>query len=306
MKSKHLVNIADLPREDVEEILRTAHKMKADHKKGKKDLCLAGKTLGMIFEKPSLRTRVSFEVGMSQLGGQTIYLSKDDIKIGKRESPIDVARVISRYLDGLMMRTFSHEIIVIFAEHATVPIINGLSDYVHPCQALGDLFTIQEQKGDLSAIKAAFVGDGNNVARSLAFACAKLGVSLALSSPKGHELDEQTMKIAEDITEREGCVRLVGDPQAAVRGADVVYTDVWASMGQEDEAKKREQVFRRYRVDAKLMSKAKKDAIFMHCLPAHRGEEVTDEVLDSPQSVVLDQAENRMHVQKAILKLLMS
>jgi len=302
MKTKHIVCIADMPSEDVREILRTAHELKTAHKRGEANRCLEGKTLGMIFEKPSLRTRVSFEVGMTQLGGSSVYLSREDIKMRDREAPEDVAKVISRYVDGLMLRTFSHETIVLFAEHATVPVINGLSDYVHPCQALGDLMTAEENKGDLAAVKIAFIGDGNNVARSLAFACAKLGAAIALAAPEGYELDEDTMARLRD----EADVTQGTDPHAAVADADVVYTDVWAGMGQEGEASKRERIFQRFRVDADLLAGAKPDAVFMHCLPAHRGEEVTDEVLDGPQSVVLDQAENRMHVQKAITKLLMS
>ena len=260
----------------------------------------------MIFEKPSARTRMSFEVGMTQMGGSGMYISKDEIKMGVRESVPDVARTTSRYADAIMIRTFSHATIEEFAGAATVPVINGLSDYNHPCQALADLFTMQERLGGLEGKTLAFVGDGNNVSRSLAMACVKLGVSMRLSSPSGYGLSDAFMGHLSGFPEyREGIVKEVRDPGEAVEGADAVYTDVWASMGQEGEAEERKKAFAAFQVNGELMKKAPGHAIFLHCLPARRGEEVTDEVIDGEQSAVFDQAENRMHVQKAVIALLL-
>jgi ornithine carbamoyltransferase len=260
---------------------------------------LKGKSLGIMFEKPSLRTRVSFELAMRQLGGETIYLSPAEVGLGGRESVPDVARVLSRYVDAVAARTFSHQTLEVLAEYSAVPVINALSDWEHPCQALADLLTIAEKKGELKGLTLAFVGDGNNTARSLMLGAALAGMSFRIASPSGYAMDEETLNLAR--SHAVDGVLCTDQPQLAVSGADIVYTDVWASMGQEDEAKKRRKVFAGFQVDATLFSLAKPDAIFMHDLPAHRGEEVTDEVIDGTRSVVFDQAENRLHAQKALL-----
>lgn len=263
---------------------------------------LKGKTLAMIFEKPSLRTRVTFEVGIQQLGGFAVYLSPSDISLGKRESVADVARNLSRWVDAIMIRTFGHAICTELAKHASVPVINGLTDLLHPCQAMADYFTMMETKGSLKGLSVVFIGDGNNVAHSLMFGAAKSGAFLTVATPRGYEPKKEIINMAMEDAKATGAqIRLLNEPREAIRGADVVYTDVWASMGQEAEAETRRRVFAPYQVNADLMKLAKPDAIFMHCLPAHRGEEVTDEVIDSPQSVVYDEAENRLHVQKAIM-----
>jgi len=260
----------------------------------------------MIFQKPSLRTRISFEMGMLQLGGQALYLSPNEIQLGVRESVPDVARVLSRYVDGIMARVFAHRHIEELAAHATVPVINGLSDYSHPCQALADLFTIHERRGELAGLKLAYVGDGNNVAHSLLFAATKVGMDIALATPRGYEPDAGVVEKARRFAAGSGSrVTLTDDPTAAVQGADIIYTDVWTSMGQEAERERRLAVFPPYQVNAALIAQAKPDVLVMHCLPAHRGEEITDEVIDGPHSIVFDQAENRLHAQKAILALLM-
>lgn len=246
----------------------------------------------MIFEKPSLRTRISFEVAMLQLGGHALYISPAEIGLGTRESVADIARVLSRYVDGIMARTFSHDHIVELAKYATVPVVNGLSDYNHPCQGLADLLTIHEKKGKLQGLKLAYVGDGNNVARTLLIGASKMGIQIAIASPSGYSLSKEGQTSEVEFTD---------DPAAAVQGADIIYTDTWASMGQEDEAEERKKIFMPYQVNSELVARAKSDAIIMHCLPAHRGQEITDEVMDSTQSVVFDQAENRLHAQKAIL-----
>jgi ornithine carbamoyltransferase len=267
---------------------------------------LKGKTLAMIFEKPSLRTRVSFDVGIQQLGGFSVYLSPAEINLGKREGVYDVARNLERMVQGIMIRTFAHKIVEDMAEFADIPIINGLTDYSHPCQAMADYMTIFEAKGRLAGLKLAYVGDGNNVAHSLMFAGAQLGVNVAIATPNGYEPDAAAIEWA---TERGkitgGSCTITNHADAAVTDADVIYTDVWASMGQESEAEMRRKIFLPYQVNAKLFAQAKPDAIFMHCLPAHRGDEVTDEVIDSPRSFVFPQAENRLHAQKAIMLQLM-
>jgi ornithine carbamoyltransferase len=304
MKSADLVSIHDLRSEEVMEILDLAIRMKKDPSEHKN--ALPGKTLAMIFEKPSLRTRVSFEAGMTQLGGHAINLAPSDISMGKRESVPDVARTLSGMVDGIMARTFSHQAIVDLARHASVPVINGLSDHLHPCQALADFLTIREVFGRTEGIKIAYVGDGNNVTHSLMDAAARLGAHLHAASPPGYEPDPEVVRRARDEGRRAGAdIEAGNDLEAAVRGADVVYTDTWASMGQESEHDARVAVFRPYQINQAVMGKAARGAIFMHCLPAHRGEEVTDEVIDSKASVVFQQAANRLHAQKAVLVLLM-
>jgi len=267
---------------------------------------LRGKTLAMIFEKPSLRTRVSFDVGIQQLGGFSICLHPDEIKLGKRESIHDVAKNLERMVDGIMVRTFAHQTAVDLAQYATIPVINGLTDYSHPCQALADYFTIREIKGELRGRKLCFVGDGNNVAHSLLFAGARLGMHVTVACPTAYEPDPVAFASAEkDARETKARIEITHDPVEGVRNADIVYTDVWASMGQESEHTSRVKAFQNFQVSERLMEKAKKDAVFMHCLPAHRGEEVLDEVIDAQYSVVFQQAENRLHVQKALMCTLM-
>jgi len=267
---------------------------------------LKGKTLAMIFEKPSLRTRVTFDVGIQQLGGFSLYLSPAEINLGKRESIYDVAKNLERMVEGIMIRTFAHEIVEQMARWASVPVINGLTDYSHPCQAMADYLTMWEIKGTVNGLKVAFVGDGNNVARSLMFAGAQVGANVWVATPPGYEPQAESVVWAwERVRETGGSCHVTNDAKEAVSAADVVYTDVWTSMGQEAEAATRRDAFREYQVNAELFALAKRDAIFMHCLPAHRGEEVTNDVIDSPRSVVFQQAENRLHIQKAIMLELM-
>jgi ornithine carbamoyltransferase len=304
---RHLVSVEQLSTMEVRDLLDLAVELKDEWRKGGNRPVLAGKTLGMVFQKPSLRTRVSFEVGMSQLGGRAMYLSPQEIQLGQRESVADVARVLSRFVDGIMARVFDHADIEGLAAYASVPVINGLSDYVHPCQGLSDMLTIHEKRGCLQGLVLAYVGDGNNVAHSLLFAGSKVGTEVRVSTPSGYEpSDEVVSKATEFARETGGRVVLDADPRSAVSGADVIYTDTWASMGQEDEREARLPLFQPYQVNEELLSLAKPDALVMHCLPAHRGEEITDDVIGGPQSAVLDQAENRMHLQKAILVTLMA
>lgn len=266
---------------------------------------LKDKILAMIFEKPSLRTRVTFEAGMLQLGGEAIYLAPSDIQMGTRETPYDVGKNLERWVDALMIRTFSHQIAVDLATASNIPVINALTDLLHPCQAMADFFTLKEKLGDLANTKLAYIGDGNNVCHSLLFAAAKAGSKMTVSTPVGFEPDLEILEQAKQDGQKTGFqVELTSDPYEALQQADAVYTDVWASMGQESEKEKRAQIFSSYQVNRELMNQAKEDALFMHCLPAHRGEEVTDEILDSQRSIVFDQAENRLHVQKAIMLLL--
>jgi len=301
---KDFLSIHHLSVYEFNEILDLAQKMKAKPDKFKSSL--RGKILAMIFQKPSLRTRVTFEVGMLQLGGEAIYLAPADIQLGSRETPFDVAKNLERWVDGIMARTFAHSIVVDLAEAARIPVVNALTDLLHPCQAMADFLTLREKKGDLSQLKLAYVGDGNNVCHSLMLASAKAGTKLAVATPQGYEPQPEIVNQAREDGQSTGfALSLSNDPIEAVREADAIYTDVWASMGQEQEKEKRAQVFASFQVNITLMAQAKPEAIFMHCLPAHRGEEVTSEVIDSPQSVVFDQAENRLHVQKAILWLLM-
>ena len=298
MKGKDLLSVADLGGEDIQLLISDAIEMKA---RGWLSM-LSGKTLAIMFEKPSLRTRVSFELAMRQLGGQTIYLSPAEVGLGQRESVPDVARVLSRYVDAIAARTFSHQTLEALASYSSVPVINALSDWEHPCQALADILTIYEKKGELRGLTLAFVGDGNNVARSLMLAAALTGMNFRIASPSGYAVDDRVLQLAQSNAINNGAeVFCTDDPRLAVSRADVVYTDVWASMGQEAEAEVRRKVFAGYQVNSELLSLAKEDAIFMHPLPAHHGEEVAEGILDSPRSVVFDQAENRLHLQKALL-----
>jgi ornithine carbamoyltransferase len=300
MKRGDLISLRDLAVEEILEILDLAARIKASPR-DYSDV-LRAKTLAMIFEKPSLRTRVSFEAGMTQLGGHAINLGPSDISMGKRESVPDVARTLSGMADGIMARTFSHQAIIDLARHASVPVINGLSDHLHPCQALADFLTIRESCGRIAGIRLAYIGDGNNVAHSLMHAASRLSAHIRLASPAGYEPDQEVVRAASRDAERAGgSVEAGRDVRAAVRGAHVIYTDTWASMGQEAEHDERVKLFRPFQVNAELMTLAERGAIFMHCLPAHRGEEVTDDVVDSPASVVFAQAANRLHAQKAVL-----
>jgi ornithine carbamoyltransferase len=304
VRGRDLLSITDLTPEEVEKILQTALSMKRD---GGGTNLLERKTLGLIFEKPSLRTRVSFDVAMQQLGGHAVYLNQAEVGLGQREPVADVARVLSRYVDVIAARTYSHQTLLDLARHADVPVINALSDEEHPCQAMADLLTVLEQRGTLRGVRLAYVGDGFNVAQSLAEAAALTGVHFAMASPHGYELPPGIVRAIEDLARTHGAsFELHENAADAVRDADVVYTDVWASMGQEDTYAQRKEAFAGYSITADLMSLAKPDAIFMHDLPAHRGEEVTEEVIEGPQSVVFDQAENRLHAQKAILALVAS
>ena len=304
---RHLLSIADLTADEIWQILNSATDLKEEWKGGGNKPLLAGKTLGMIFQKPSLRTRVSFEVGMSHLGGQALYLSPQEMQLGQRESVSDVSRVLSRYVHAIMARVFAHSDVEELAAHASVPVINGLSGYVHPCQALSDLFTIYEKRGSLQGLRLAYVGDGNNVAHSLLFAASKVGMEIRIATPSGYEpLREVVSEAKAFAQETGGKVILDTDPRSVVDGVDIIYTDVWVSMGQEGERGIRLLRFGPYQVNADLVALANRDAMVMHCLPAHRGEEIADEVIDGPQSAVYDQAENRMHLQKAILAILMA
>jgi ornithine carbamoyltransferase len=303
---KDLLAVSDLAPKDIENILKHSATLKKLLKQGKPHQTLKGKSLGMIFEKSSTRTRVSFEVGMFQLGGQALFLSPNDLQIGRGELIADTARTLSRYLDGIMIRTFAQATVEELAHFASIPVINGLTDLHHPCQALADLLTIQEKRKKLRGLTLAYVGDGNNVANSLIQACVKVGMHFAIASPRGYELDTAIMKQARaEGTRTKAGVLATNDPFRAVRNADVVYTDVWASMGQEAEHAKRLKAFKGYEVDTKLMKAARRGALVMHCLPAHRNEEIAAEVIDGPQSVIFDQAENRLHVQKAVLDMLL-
>ncbi len=296
MKGKDLLSVADLTSEDIYRLIQAAVDLKAEDRLSQ----LTGKVLALIFEKPSLRTRVSFEIAMRKLGGQVVYLSPSEVGLGKRESVPDVARVLSRYVDIIAARTFSHQTLETLADYSQVPVINALSDLEHPCQALTDLFTIYEKKGELQGLTLAFIGDGNNVAHSLMLATALTGVNFRIASPPGYSVKEEILHLAQEYA-AESEILCTEDPNLAARGADVIYTDVWTSMGQEAEAKLRRKAFSGYQVNMDLLSLASEDAILMHPLPAHRGEEVSEDILDSPKSVVFEQAENRMHLEKAIL-----
>ncbi len=300
--NKDFLSIHDLSVYEYNKLMDLTEEVKKNPKKYKTKL--AGKILAMIFEKPSLRTRVTFEVGMLQLGGEAIYLSPTDIQLGKRESVADIGHNLERWVDGIMIRTFGHQNVIQLAAVAKIPVINALTDLSHPCQGMADFFTLREKKPGLK--KLTYVGDGNNVCHSLMFAAARAGITMAVAVPEGYEPNPEIIRQAqEDGRETGYSFELTHDPYAAVRGADAVYTDVWASMGQESEKDKRAKIFAPFQVNKALMAEAKPDAVFMHCLPAHRGDEVTDEVIDSPQSVVFDEAENRLHAQKAIMLSLM-
>lgn len=302
---KSFLSIKDCTTQELLELLELSISLKKLYKSGKRDLCLSGKVLAMLFEKASLRTRVSFQVAMFDLGGEAIYLKPDDIGvIGQREPAKDMARVFSRYIDGIMARTFKHETIVELDRWSTVPVINALSDWSHPCQAMADMQTAMEHFGKLKGLKLAYIGDGNNVARSLAFACAKLDMQFVIAAPKGYELDAETINTVNGLSP--GCAEQIRDSKQAVKGADVLYTDTWVSMGQEAEKEQRIRDFQGYQINSELLALAPKHAKVMHCLPAYRGYEITDQVCESPQSVIFDEAENRLHFQRALLKKLMS
>jgi ornithine carbamoyltransferase len=306
LKGRDFISLHDFTAEEVRLFLETARRLKANQKMGVAFQPLLGKTLGMIFTKASTRTRVSFEVAMVQLGGYPLFLSGNDLQLRRGESIADTARVLSRYLDGIMIRTFDHQDVLDLAKYASIPIINGLTDLLHPCQVLADLLTIEEKKGRLAGLKMAYIGDGNNMAHSLMFGGAKMGMEVVVASPEGYRPDPTIVELAQaDATANGGSIQVITSPEEAMAGADVIYTDVWASMGQEEEAETRKKAFLGYQVNAKTLSLAKPDAIVLHCLPAHRGEEITDEVIEGPQSVVFDEAENRLHAQKAVLALVM-
>ena len=297
--AKHFISIADYSKQEIEEIFSLTKELKEKTKKGEEHHLCKGLTLSMIFAKPSARTRISFETGMYQLGGYALYLSPNDIGIGKRESVSDISRVISRYNDIIMARLFDHKHIVELADFSSVPVINGLTDYNHPCQIMADMYTVLEHRSHLDDLKITYIGDGNNVANSWINLASILPFNLTICSPLGYEPDNDILVYAKE--KNISNVQVLSNPEEAVKDADIVYTDVWASMGQESETKERHDIFKNYQVNQQLMSLAKVDAKVMHCLPAHRGDEITDEVIDGPQSIVFDESENRMHVQKAII-----
>ncbi|MBE7016490.1 MAG: ornithine carbamoyltransferase [Ruminococcaceae bacterium] len=297
----HLLKLSDLTSEEIISLLNLADQLKYEKKNGIEHPLLKGKTLGMIFEKSSTRTRVSFEVGMYQLGGNALFLSSNDLQIGRGEPVCDTARVLSRYLDGIMIRTFDQEEVEALAEYGSIPIINGLTDYAHPCQVLADLLTIREYKGKLQGLKLCFIGDGNNMANSLIVGCIKCGMSVAIACPDNYKPDAEIMAWAAE----NGDFTCTSNIEEAVKGSDVVYTDVWASMGQEQEAEERKKVFADFQVNEKFMALANEGAMVLHCLPAHRGEEITDETFEKHASEIFDEAENRLHAQKAVLVELM-
>lgn len=300
LKGRHFVSILDFSTDELAAVLKTAKDLKTG-----KATCgphpLAGKTLGMIFQKPSLRTRVSFETGMTRLGGHAIYLAPTDISLGKRETTEDIALVLSRYVDVIMARVFGHDIVVDLAKHASVPVINGLSDLEHPCQILADFQTIIERKGKLTGLNACFIGDGNNVAHSLMYGAARMGMNMTIICPKGYEPSADVTQKAVQIGKENGCAITVASELSAAKGADVLYTDVWASMGQEAEAQERNRIFQPYRIDGDTMKISKPDAVILHCLPAHYGDEIDYQTSRLPNSAIFDQAENRMHAQNALL-----
>ncbi|HHH83312.1 MAG TPA: ornithine carbamoyltransferase [Chloroflexi bacterium] len=299
---RHFLSLADFTGEELQEILELAIELKEALKAGGNRPLLKDKVLAMVFQKPSLRTRVSFDMAMRHLGGDALYLSPAEIGLGKREAIADVSRVLSRYVDAIMARVFDHEHILELARYSRVPVINGLSDFNHPCQAMADVLTILETYGDLRGLNVAFIGDGNNVAVSLMYACALLGMNFTIATPIDYEIPKEAAKEARRLAKGSGSnITFLHDPHEAVREAHVIYTDTWASMGQETETEERRKVFQPYQVNAALVAEATEDVIVMHCLPAHRGEEITDEVADGPHSVLFDQAENRLHAQKAIL-----
>ena len=303
-----LISLHDLTSDEVKELLELGIKLKAEKKAGIEHHILKGKTLGMIFTKSSTRTRVSFEVGMTQLGGYPLFLSSNDIQLGRGETIYDTAKVLERMLDGIMIRTYSHQDVLDLAEHANIPVINALTDLLHPCQVLADLMTTYEHKGKLEGLKLAYIGDGNNMAHSLMYGCAKAGMNCAIATPDDarYQCDAEVVANAKDDFKKAGTeLILTNDPVEAIKDADVVYTDTWVSMGMEEEKEERQRLFMPYQVNGELFKNAASDAIFMHCLPAYRGFEVTEEVIDGPQSVIFDEAENRLHAQKAVMVKLM-
>ncbi|MHB8579640.1 MAG: ornithine carbamoyltransferase [Ignavibacteriaceae bacterium] len=306
MKGKSLISLNDLSIEEFWQIFELSASLKSKLKNGAPHRMLEGKTLGMIFSKPSTRTRISFEVGIYQLGGIGMYFNQNDLQLKKSESIPDTAKVLSRFLNGIMIRTFDHQDVIDLAKNSSIPVINGLTDLMHPCQILADLFTIYEKKKTLKGLKLAYVGDGNNVVHSLLHGCSKVGMDISIASPKDFQPNKDIIQEAVENAKISGSkVEILVDPIQAVTGADIIYTDVWASMGQESEAAKRNEIFKMYQVNSNLVKHAKKDYLFMHCLPAHRGLEVVDEIADSRNSVIFDEAENRLHVQKAIMALVM-
>jgi len=299
---RDFLRLRDFSSEEIDHLLKRALELKSGKDANK---CpLIGRNIGLIFEKASTRTRVSFEVGIYQLGANSIYLNPREIQLGRGETIHDTAKTLSRYLDAIVIRTFSHNTLIDFASSSSIPVINGLSDLLHPCQALGDMMTVIEKKGKLKGINLSYIGDGNNVANSLIEASSMMGINLKIACPKGFEPDTEVLKEQKASAKSE--IRIVRNPKDAAMGADVLYTDAWVSMGQEKEEKQKKKNFKAYQLNSKILSYAKKDAIVLHCLPAHRGEEITDDVIDSPQSVVFDQAENRLHTQKALLEFLLS
>jgi len=306
MKGKSLISINDLTLEEMYEIFDVSKTLKELHHTGQPHKWLAGKTLGMIFAKPSTRTRVSFEAGIYHLGGIGMYFGPNDLQLKRGETISDTAKVLSRYLDGIMIRTFDHQDVVDLARFGSIPVINGLTDLLHPCQVLADLFTVLEKRRGLKGLKLTYIGDGNNMAHSLLNGCSKVGMHISIASPSGYKPDKNIVNDAKANAKYMGSkVEILDDPAAAVKNADIIYTDVWASMGQEAEAKERQKKFAGFQVNNKLARNAKDDYLFMHCLPAHRGEEVAAEVIDSEHSIVFDEAENRLHVQKAVMALVM-
>jgi ornithine carbamoyltransferase len=299
---RHFLNLADYSADDIRRLLRLARQLKQERSAGGNRPILRGKVLGMVFQKPSLRTRVSFDMAMRHLGGDAIYISPNEVGLGSRESVADVSRVLSRYVDAIMARVFAHEHILELARHSRVPVINGLSDSVHPCQAMADMLTLMEHFSDVRGRKLAFIGDGNNTAASLLHICSKLGVDFAIASPEGFTLPDSEVAAARAWAQVSGSkIQLFREPDQAAENADALYTDTWVSMGQETEAGRREKAFAGYQVNARLLKMAKPQAVVLHCLPAHRGKEITDEIADGPQSLIFEEAENRLHAQKAIL-----
>jgi ornithine carbamoyltransferase len=306
MKGKSLISINDLSLDEINSIFDLSADLKKKLKNGVPHKYLEGQTLGMIFSKPSTRTRVSFETGIYQLGGIGMYFGPTDLQLKRSENIQDTAKVLSRYLNGIMIRTFDHQDVIDLARYGSIPVINGLTDLLHPCQVLADLFTIIEKKGRLKGLKLAYIGDGNNMAHSLLHGCSKVGMHISIASPKGYRPNEEIVNNAlRSAKVMNSKIEILDNPEKAAKNADVIYTDVWASMGQESEALERKKIFAPYQVNEKLVKHAKEDYLFLHCLPAHRGDEVINEVIDSPNSVVFDEAENRLHVQKAIMVLLM-
>jgi ornithine carbamoyltransferase len=306
MKGKSLIEINHLSLEEIYQIFDLSKTLKKKQNTGEPHKLLEGKTLGMIFSKPSTRTRISFETGIYQLGGMGMYFNQNDLQLKKSESVSDTAKVLSRYLNGIMIRTFDHQDVIDLAKFGSIPVINGLTDLHHPCQVLTDLFTVLEKRRTLKGLKLVYIGDGNNVAHSLLHGCSKVGMNITIASPSGYMPNQEIVAESKVNAKYMGSkIEITEDPVKAVSGADIIYTDVWASMGQEKEAAERRKKFIKYQVNSKLVKNAKDDYIFMHCLPAHRGDEVTDEICDSPNSVIFDEAENRLHVQKAIMALVM-